>query len=445
MRPVVIVGGGWAGLAAAIELTHHQVPVTLYEASQTLGGRARSVGEGDQTIDNGQHLLLGAYQEFLRLLQLIGVPESHVLDRQALTLQMFTPKAQTITLRTGRTLPAPLPLLIGLMSAKGLSLSERFATIRFCIALALSGFKLKDDLSVEDWLTQHHQPASVTRALWEPLCLAALNTPIAYASAQVFLKVLHDAFAQQRNYADLLFSRVSLGDVFPTPARQFIVQHGGRIEVGQRVNRLYIHEESVRGVTVGSSDVDAEHVVLAVTPVACQRLINTHPELGLLNEQLAHLSYEPICTVYLKYRADISIGRQMIGLIGGHCQWLFDHRQYNKPGCFTVVISGPGPHMVMRNEQLLNTVTTEIAAIFPHWPAAEHRYVIREKRATFSCAVDINHHRPPTQTPVRGLWLAGDYTNTGYPATLEGAVRSGVASARRVLEALGKRAPVTPL
>ena len=438
MTPVVIVGGGWAGLAAAIELTHHGVPITLYEASQTLGGRARSVGEGNNLIDNGQHLLLGAYREILRLLTLIGVPECKVLDRHVLSLQMQSFQNDTIILRTLSVLPAPLHLLVGLLTAQGFSLGERFAAIRFCINLALGGFTLKHDLPVKEWLLQHHQPLSVTRALWEPLCLAALNTPIAYASAQVFLRVLGDTFSQRRRDADLLFTRVPLGDVFPLPAQQFIEQHGGHVEIGKRVKGLYVRDSSITGIRLAESDIDAEHVILAVTPVACQRLIDAHAELDSLSKQLTQFSYEPICTVYLKYAPSTSLNRPMLGLIGSHTHWLFDHSHYNKPGYITVVISGPGPHMTMRNEELLNSVVKEIAAINPHWPQPEDRYVIREKRATFSCRVDINSHRPATTTPVRGLWLAGDYTNTGYPATLEGAVRSGVDSARKVLVAMGK-------
>lgn len=433
MKSVVIVGGGWAGLAAAIELTHHGIPVSVYEASQTLGGRARSIGAGDDMVDNGQHLLLGAYSELLRLLNLIGAPEQQVLDRRSLSLSMLEPDGGTVSLRASSALPAPLHLLSGLLCAQGLSLSERFAAIHFCIHLAISGFTLKQDLSVDQWLTQHRQPLKLTRAVWEPLCLAALNTPIAYASAQVFLRILRDAFARKRSDSDLLLISKPLAQLFPIPAREYIKCRGGTIEMGARVKQLHIQSGNITGVGLTNYQTTTNHVILAIPPSACSRLITGHPDLDSLAAQLALFDHEPICTLYLQYPVNITLKRPMLGMIGTHTQWLFDHSQYGKPGFMSAVISGPGPHITMQAKDLASTVISEIAHAFPSWPAPLDNYLIRDKRATISCKVNIDQQRPNNATAVRGLWLAGDYTATGLPATLEGAVRSGVECARQVM------------
>lgn len=429
---VIVVGGGWAGLATAVELVRHGVAVTLLEANKQLGGRARTIQSGIHAYDNGQHLLLGAYSETLRLLQLIGVNENTVLERRPLELHMHTLGGSAVQVPAS-TLPAPLHLLTGLLRARGLSWHERYSALRFCLALARRRFELPADTCVEQLLKTHRQPERVIRGLWEPLCLAALNTPLSGASAKVFLRVLHDTFAFRRSDSDFLYTKVRLSSVFPEPARRYIESHGGRIMMGQRVKSLQLQVGAAIGVTLREQQLTADHIVLAVSPAACSQLLAPHHQLAPLAEQLGNLTHEPICTVYLHYPPAAGTGRPMTGIINGYSHWLFDHAHWGTPGLIAAVISGPGPHMELSNDALIAEITRELSQIFPQWPPLLHGLVVREKRATFSCKTNIHTHRPPCNTPISNLWLAGDYLATDYPATLEGAIRSGVKCAGEVL------------
>jgi predicted NAD/FAD-dependent oxidoreductase len=155
--------------------------------------------------------------------------------------------------------------------------------------------------------------------------------------------------------------------------------------------------------------------------------------------QLSALRYEPICTVYLQYPPEVKLGGEMTGLLDGTGQWILDLGAAGHPGRMAVVISGPGPHMAWDNDTLITRIRHELSQHFPQWPAPAHSLVIREKRATFSCHAGIKSLRPAVETPVEACWLAGDYTDTGFPATLEGALRSGVLCAKKILTAHAAR------
>ena len=428
---IIVVGGGWAGLSTAIELTQQGKHVTLLESARQLGGRARRLPFGPLSVDNGQHLFIAAYSETLRLMKLIGLKEDEAFVRLTLKL-MLKGKDTQLELNTGK-LPAPLHLGWGLLNARGLSRYEKAQALRFSMHLYLSGFRQKTDCSVSELLSAHNQPANLVAALWEPLCLATLNTPAAQASAQVFLRVLRDTFGLRRSDSDLLISRSDLGGAFPAPAMDFIERSGSCIRLASRVTELKLDNDVVTGVCLGDERLNADHVILAVPPHIGQKLLAPHKQLSPLAEQLGAFDYQPITTIYLQYPEDTHMETAMLGMVGTVSQWVFDRTTCGQPGLMAVVISGPGAHMQQDKEALVQQVTAELAEQFPHWPAPADNMVIREKRATFSCDVGIEQLRPGNTTATRGLWLAGDFTATGYPATLEGAVRSGVQCAKRIL------------
>ena len=164
------------------------------------------------------------------------------------------------------------------------------------------------------------------------------------------------------------------------------------------------------------------------------RLIEPHPLLNNISGLIAKLRYEPICTIYLQYPSDTRLGSEMMGLLDGMAQWIFDLSASGHPGRMAAVISGPGPHTEEDNTTLVDVISKEISKHFPDWPPPENNFVIREKRASFSSHVGVNANRPGMSTPVQGCWLAGDYTATGLPATLEGAIRSGISAAQAILD-----------
>jgi len=428
-KSVVVVGGGWAGLSCAVELSRIGYPVTLLESARQLGGRARRVAFNDYAVDNGQHVLLGAYRQTLALFNILGISLNDKLLRQSLNLHLLSTEGNKYNLH----LPAlitPLNLFIGLLRAKGFTLYDRWRALVFGFKLFANAIipgtgKGSDDISVIDLLKKEKQTLTNIRALWEPICLASLNTTIDEASASIFVRVLHDTFCRAQSDADLILPNIDLGALLPDPALDYIEQHGGNVHLSKRVTDITVEQRHITGIVCDSEAYPAEHVVLAIPPHACMPLVKDHPALHDIAYNLSGFSYNPIVTVYIKYPKSVKLDQPVQALIGTTSQWVIDRRLAGQPGLMAVVISGPGPHMEKDNDTLRNTIEGELAECFPHWPRPDDAMVIREKRATFSSRVGVNALRPENTTNVDGLWLAGDYTKSAYPATLEAAVISG--------------------
>ncbi len=433
--PVVVIGGGWAGLAAAADLAARGHQPLLLEAGKQPGGRARKIAFAGQAVDNGQHLFIGAYQHTLRLLKQFDLPVDELFERQQLQLTLRYPQGQKLSLRAPR-LPAPLHLLWALLGAQGLSARSRWQALKFGWRLSRHTMMPQTDQSVLTLLQQWQQPQELIEAFWTPLCLAIMNTPIEESSAELFLRVLRDAFMHQRADSDLLYARRDLGKLFSEPAMQYIERQGGEVRLGRRVLQLHIEQQQIRGVITGEGEIQTPQVILAVPPRAAAALCESHPELTGLQQQCNAFEYEPICTIYLQYPRQVQLPQPMLGLLGGLGQWVFDRRLYDQDGLLAVVISTRGKHMRLTNAELIARIAGELQGHFPDWPAHEQAMVIREKRATFASRVGINPQRPDARTAIDGLWLAGDYTRTDYPATLEGAVKSGVQCATLAHRAL---------
>ena len=425
---VGIVGGGWAGLAAGVELAAAGAAVTVFEAAKQLGGRARSVEAHGRTLDNGQHILLGAYRETLRLMRLAGAdPERRLLR---LPLDLAHPAAG-FRLRLPR-LPAPLHLAAGLLAAEGCSLAEKIRAARFMRALQAAGYRLAADCTVAELLDRHGQHGTLRRLMWEPLCLAALTTAPESASAQVFANVLRDSLGGRRADTDLLLPTADLANVFPAAAAAFILRRGGTIRLSSRVAAVERHGDRF---ALGAEAFD--RVVIATAPQHAAPLLRAHPETAALGRMLADYRHEPIGTVFAGYPAAVRLPFPMLGLDNGTPgrlgQWAFDRgRLCATPGVIAFVLSGEGAWMQRENPQLAAALHLELeAALGETLPAPLWHQVIRERRAAFSCRPCLP--RPAGRTAVEGLWLAGDHVCADYPATLEGAVRSGVAAAQGIL------------
>lgn len=428
---VGIIGAGWAGLAAGVALARQGISVTVLEAASQAGGRARSLPFGTTTLDNGQHILLGAYRATLELLRQIGVPESAVLRRQPLQLQLHRRDGAPVQLPPRRGPAATLRTLLGM---RGIAWRDRLAALRF--ALHARQARLTDpDRPALDVLRAQGQSDAIIQAVWEPLCVAALNTPIAESSARLFLTVLRDALLSAPDASDLLLPVTDLGACLPIPAQRFIESRGGSVRLRQRVTAVTFSGDRVTGVQVDDELVMVDQLVIATGPAACARLL-THPSLAPIRDGIAQLRPSPIATLYVRYPASLALDREFVGLLGGSVQWLFDRgRLTGEHGLIAAVVSGPNAHMHLSPEAATAAMIAEIHAYFPHWPAPLETKLIREKSATFAAHPDVDRYRPSCRTPVRGLWLAGDYTATGYPGTLEGAVRSGVECATALLRA----------
>jgi squalene-associated FAD-dependent desaturase len=426
---VIIIGGGWAGLSAAVHLANEDLDITLIESANMLGGRARSVVFDDVPVDNGQHIAIGGYRTMLSMLQRIGLDEERVFLRWPLTLDVRSKNDQVKI--NAPSLPAPFHLLLAFMRAVGLSRQEKKQVI-----LGWSGLMkpVDEDMTVSELLAQSEQPERVNHYLWEPLCLAAMNTPAQTSSATIFQRVLKDAFGRKRRDSDLLIPRYDLGRVIPAPAQDYLQQKNVTIRTGDRVTGLLTDAGKITGVQLGYESVPASRVIIATNPWNCAALIKPLEQLGALHENLKQFTYEPITTVYLKYSRPVLLQPPMLGLVDHVSQWLFDRRLTGLPRIIAAIISGDGEHMQMSRDELAMKVKSEIHALRSDVGEPVDQLVIREKRATFAATPFIEKLRPVNRTRLAGCWLAGDYTDTGYPSTLEGAVISGQRCAQEFIE-----------
>ena len=441
-QQVAVIGGGWAGCAAAVELAAAGCAVTLFDAARTLGGRARGVEVRGRMLDNGQHILLGAYTDTLRLLRRVGVdPAAALLN---LPLQMRYPEGSGGIDFVAPRLPAPFHLAVALLRAKGLGLADKMALARFSSTARWMGWQLNIDCSVAELLERFDQTPRLVQLMWRPLCLAALNTPPESASAKVFLAVLRDSLGAGRAASDMLLPRRDLSTLFPAAAARFIEQHGGAVRCGAKVTTLMREAGRWRidaaGKAVGgNSSALFDAVVLAVAPPAACTLLSGLP-LGDLLDRLAAFAYQPITTCYLQYAATVRLGLPFYALADdparGHWgQFVFDRGQLDggQAGMVSVVVSASSAAATLGQAALAHAIAEQLAALFcrPELAAPAWSQVITEKRATFACTPGLQ--RLPTASGLPGLVLAGDHTASDYPATLETAVRSGAAAARAIV------------
>ena len=418
-------------MAAAVAATQQGHQVTVFEASRSLGGRARaleaSLSDGTNVmLDNGQHILIGAYSDTLRLMREVGVDLETALLRLPLSLRFPDGAGLQFPL-----LPTPLPAaldgLIGILRARGWDWRDKLVLLRLAGQWQRSGFVCDAALTVAE-LCAPLTPR-VLHELIEPLCVSALNTPASQASATVFLRVMKDALFGVRGGSHLLLPRTDLSELFPAPAARWLIQHGGQVQLGQRVTELRPHDTQGTPWQVDGQNFDA--VVLAVSSsnaaLALSECAQAAPEsiatpLRAWADLAQRLHFEAITTVYT-WGHHPPLTAPMLALRSSDenpAQFVFDRGQLGgPPGLLAWVVSASTGERDVLQAQVLQQAHSQLGL------ALQAVQTVVEKRATFACTPGLQ--RPPAFI-APGLLACGDYVAGPYPATLEGAVRSGLAA-----------------
>jgi len=426
---LAVIGAGWSGLAAALEGAALGAEVTLFEMAPAAGGRARDLNAGiDDGLDNGQHICIGAYSETLRLMAAAGVAEGEAFLR--LPLRLVDARGLGLRLPPGRALPAFARAVLG---RRGWSWRDRLGLLRTAAGWARDGFACPPATTVAQLAANLPEPAR--RELIEPLCIAALNTPVEAASGRVFLRVLQDALAAGKGASDLLLPRRGLSALLPRPALARLEAAGARIRLAHRVERIEREAAAEHRWQVDGEAFDA--VAIAASAVEAARLVAPHSPAWAA--RAAALRYEPIVTVYA-HSAGTRLPEPMLLLAADEsrpAQFVFDRGRLGGPaGLLAFVISGADAWvargLAAAEAAALAQGRDELAAHLAG-PMQALRTIV-EKRATFRCTPLLD--RPPSSV-APGLAVAGDYVEGPYPATLEGAVRSGTAAARSLLSRRG--------
>jgi squalene-associated FAD-dependent desaturase len=442
-RDVVIVGGGFAGLSAGVALAERGFRVALLEGKPALGGRAYSFAdtESGDLVDNGQHVLMGCYHQTLDFLEKIGTRNRLIVHRD-LEIEMMDGPRRPALLRTA-SLPGPFHMTAALMRYKHLTFTERLGAVRagarmmYMRRFARSRLKR---MTVAEFMAMTRQGSQARRTFWYPLAIATLNEQPELASAALLAEVMKRAFFSRRRDSAFLYPTVGLSELYCTAARKYIEKRDGVVASRAIVDGLEASESQLTSVRMrDGAHLRASNFIVAVPPAQLQRLLPETIAGDRIFGQLDTLKSSPIICVHVWLDREITRSA-FVGFVGTATQWLFNKRrifsQYGArhPGYLSFVISGARELAELPNDDLLKTVMNDAGAMIPAAREAHliKALVLKEKHATFAPDPASDAARPPVQTSVPNLFLAGDWIQTGLPATIESAVISGRAAAAAV-------------
>lgn len=444
VREAVIIGGGLAGLAAAVRLSEHGIPVRLLERRSFAGGRAYSFQDritGD-SIDNGQHLMMGCYHHTLDFLERIGT-----LDR--LSFQ-DDPRVDFVHEREGRSsfacppLPAPLHLLGGLAGLGSVTWRDKIGALRVGLALKnLNGDSERlAGITVRQWLDSLGQSDRIQRRFWNIIALATINELPEVASADMFVRVLDQAFMHGRQDSTMVISKVGLSDLYVDAARNFIESRGGQLSLNSDVTGIELEDGRCVALRLRNGEIlHPDFVISAVPYFALRRMID--PQVQAVSpslKSLHHFTSAPIVSINLWYDRPVTDLR-FTGLLDSPVEWVFNRSAIagtpdKSPQHLALIISGAHRAARLSKESLIRLAVDEMNRFFPAAGTPRHAFVIREIDATISHGVGVAQLRPPCVTEFDNFLLAGDWTATGLPATIEGAVQSGHVAAESLIDML---------
>jgi len=445
---VLIIGGGFAGLAAGVALAEAGRSVRVLEQRPHLGGRAYSFIDSrtGSIVDNGQHLIVGCYRQTIQFLKTIGTLD-RVNFQSGMSIRFLDADGRASALDCPR-LPSPWHLLLGVLRSDSFTWKEKFEVLgmRRAAASAKLSQNGRNRLTVDEWLEGLGQSERLRRNFWDLLCIAAMNEDPKVASAEMFDRVLKQALFSSPTDSRLGIPCAGLSDCYTTAAADFIRTRGGRVDVGRGVRDILVSNGVCEGVKLANGETIRANAVLSAAP--WHKFVSLLPDSLLRSEpsftNILSLKPAPIININLWFDRRIT-DLEFVALRGTTVQWLFHKKRSfsaqrhsaseGGPPYISLVLSGAHAHIRRSKEELLALALRDIQQLLPVARQANlvHSLIIKERFATFSPGVGIDEFRPRCATPVRGLYLAGDWTNTALPATIEGAVRSGYAAAETML------------
>jgi len=439
-KHVVIVGGGLSGLAAGVALAPRGIRVTILEQKPALGGRAYSFKDhvtGD-TIDNGQHVLIAGYERTMHFLETIGT--RGMLRVQRTPSLFFHHPQRSFQEFQLPLLPSPFNLLIGILQCRLFSLADKFRLIRAGLSLRSLSPSHEEHLAsqtIEQWLKEVGQSNECVCSFWEPLAVSIMNERIEKASALVFVRALRKAFVGSSRNAALALPSVGLSQLYVDGAKHFITLYGGVIRCNADSEEVLVGASLATGVKLkGGDEIQADAIILAIPP---HKLVQILPDqLKKTLSSIANLDSSPIVSIHLWFDEEF-MGHEFVGLIGKRIQWLFNKRKINnergKGVHVSGVISGAYGFVDKTKDELVQIAMDDIREVYRNLRGEPfHAVVVREKAATYSSNPECERLRPENETSIPNLFLAGDWTATGYPATIESAVMSAESASRCLLE-----------
>lgn len=423
MPDCIVIGGGFAGLSAAVHLSRKGKKVELIEASQKLGGRAYSLTDKptNTVIDNGQHIMMGCYRETLEFFKIIDAQEN-LIFQDKLKVNFLQPFFKLVPLEVTSG-PYPFNLAAGLLNYKAISFKDRLLLLKFFLKLPLSSSRDLSKITVYEWLENENQNEKIRKAFWEILAVGALNTSIYKASAKVFKDILIEIFFRGNNAAVIILPGKGLTETYCDKAKSYIEERGGKVITGETVNALTLERNKVGSIITNKRVIkEFKYLISAIPYYALERLF---PVKDLIPDP--GFSYSSILTVHIWLKEN-KIDKTFYGLIDSDIHWIF-----NKGSHLTLVRSDANDLMEKSKEEIFEMVKKELYryCFIEENDISDYR-IIKEKRSTFIPSNDLQYKRPPSETILNNFYLAGDWINTGLPSTIESAVKSGKMSAAEV-------------
>jgi squalene-associated FAD-dependent desaturase len=451
---VAVVGAGLAGLAAACELADRGFDVSLVERRPFAGGKTYSFRDraSGAVLDNGQHVFLGCCTAYIGFLRRLGTLEKTSLQ-PCLHVEVIDPERGRARLAASR-LPGALSLLPALLTYRHLSPADRARVLYGALwmrALGAAGRRALDGESFHSWLRRHGQSDRAVDLFWNLITVPTLNGDARSVSAELALMVFQEGFLASPSAAAVGVPRVPLDELHVRPALDYLAARGGRLRLGGGVRSLLLDGQRARGVALADGSIlEAEFVVSAVPPAALLSLLPEALRREPFFARLAGLGAWPIVNLHFWYERPVT-GNEFAAFLNSPVQWVFNRtRLLGLSECdgqhLVVSLSVAGRYLAMKRRDLLETFRPEMERLFPAARRVGLRRFLatKEPEATFAAAPGCARLRPPARTPVDGLVLAGAWTDTGWPATMEGAVRSGLTAAREVAVQAARRSEPAP-